>query len=228
MGSCIYWYGWHHRQELKFLENNVRSHDVVVDVGANTGEFTVALAPYATQVLCFEPQSDVLAVLRDNVELNGFKNVTIFPFGLSDSEETAQLYGSSEKTQFGGLNEGLYTRYLTCERSVASGISRFRPLDTVLVETGIKHIDWLKIDVEGAEMSVLKGARETLKRSRPTILIELNEEMCQSAGYSVQDIHQYLTDLEYRGYYLTRTNRLAALRENSLGKSFLNAIYRSS
>lgn len=225
MGSCIYWFGWHHKEELLFLEKNVRPQHVLVDIGANTGEFVVALAPRARQILCFEPQADVLEVLKDNVAINGFTNVIVFPFGLSDRDEIATLYSSSDRVKFGGLNEGLHTRYQSGERDTASGASRFRPLDAVLVESGIKHIDWLKIDVEGAELSVLRGARETLTRSRPRILIELNDDMCRLAGYTAHDIHQFLGDLGYQGYYLSRTNKLIELDERKLDGSLLNAVY---
>ena len=227
MGSCIYWFGWHHKQELLFLESQVRADDVIVDVGANTGEFMVALAPRVCRgkVLCFEPQADVLRILKDNVEINNFSNVVVFPFGLSSSDETAHLYTSTETTQFGGLNEGLYTRYVTEERSTATGLAKFRPLDAVLHEEKIEQINWLKIDVEGAELSVLKGARETLIRSKPKILIELNEDTCRSAGYSVSDIHRYLEGLEYRGYQITAANKLVELQPAHFRDSLLNAVY---
>src|SRR5207244_2913504 len=74
---------------------------------------------------------------------------------------------------------------------------RVRPLDAFLDEAGASRVDLIKIDVEGAEMMVLRGAKQTLQRHRPAIIIELIEELLESMGTSSDEVSRFLAELGY-------------------------------
>ena len=73
-----------------------------------------------------------------------------------------------------------------------------RPLDSILKESGVNRVDVIKIDVEGAELLVLKGAQETLARYHPTLLIEIVDRQLRQMGTSAAEVTQFLTARGYR------------------------------
>jgi FkbM family methyltransferase len=137
------------------------ANDSVIDGGACTGDtgavFSNAVGP-GGRVYCFDPVADHLAILEYNVKQFPHSNVTVMPYGLSDKiilAEPAKLNHYAP-----GFNAG-------------SSIVPLRSLD-YLVHTGeIHHIDFLKLDVEGAEMETIRGARESIHRYKPKLAISL-------------------------------------------------------
>lgn len=184
------------------------NHPVFLDVGANFGVWTLALAaahPKA-HVYCFEPTPNTFAVLSENIALNGFRNVTPLQLAASDSEGVFS-YQLTEKTS-------QYNR-LTPFKPSAVDLDRGRFIDarTIEVKTAglddfcrsrrIDKIGFLKIDVEGAELSVLRGA-ETLLRSRAIelICIEVDPENLREMGDSLEDLASFVREKGYTFHFL--------------------------
>ena len=148
--------------ELEELRKVVGPGAYVVDVGANTGNHTIFFAGpmKAASVIPFEPLPAAAEALRTCVERNALPNVDLscLGFGLSDRNERAKLVFSDR----GGLGSTSLTPDPEGEIVVAK-------LDSMV--SG--RVDLLKIDVEGMEMSVLEGAGELIRRSRPRIFVEV-------------------------------------------------------
>lgn len=84
-----------------------------------------------------------------------------------------------------------------------------RRLDDVLAELGVRKVDFLKLDVEGAELSVLYGAMKLLQReSRPAILAEVQDARTQAWGYAAREIIQFLVRMDYRWYAIAAKGAL--------------------
>lgn len=152
-----------------------------VDVGALVGLYASKMAENAAHTLCFEPLPDARAVLTQNLE--GYKNrVTIRDCALSDKRGEAQLsfpicgqtavkqWASIEK-DFGKLAADFPGRI----DGVASMTVPLRTLDEELIELQLPPVGFLKIDAEGAEEAILRGAQKTLQRDRPFVVCELEE-----------------------------------------------------
>ena len=73
-----------------------------------------------------------------------------------------------------------------------------RTLDSVLNDLGVNQVDVLKIDVEGAEMGVLRGAREMLSRCRPTLMVELDDQLLATMDASSDEVKRFLASFGYR------------------------------
>lgn len=202
MGGSIYWLGKHHWREVNFLKKNLKPDMVMIDVGANQGEFSLLAAKYLTngKVMAFEPQSDMCNLLNENIEVNGFKNVNVFNFGLSDHDSVEKLYTSTEESIHSGIHEGLYTSFPDDTRSEYVQEFRITQLDKVLNDEPLRSVDFMKIDVEGGELMVLKGAYKTLKQYKPKIIIEINAQTFKSAGYDTKDLLEYLAQFGYQAY----------------------------
>jgi FkbM family methyltransferase len=211
IGSSIYWKGFISINELHLLNRILRPGMVFLDVGANQGEFAVYAAkrvPRGT-VVAFEPNPASNQQLRENVALNGFANVVISDVGLLDRAAVMQLYTSDERTHHHhtgpGLampNEGVTTLYQSEFRASRGDLVRTAVLDQLYPGLGLDRLDVLKIDVEGAELPVLRGARETISRYSPIIILELNEETFNAAGYTTRDVLSFLMELGYEFYVI--------------------------
>lgn len=153
---------------------------VVIDIGANIGLHTLGMAAARTckdvLVIAFEANPDMVAKLRCNLALNGFANVRVFSIGLDDRAGTMALglpYAEAQDTYH---NPGRASM-AHMDRAVRTIAVPCKTLDEVLTEerVGCGVVKLVKIDVEGKELDVLRGADAVLRQSAPAIIIEYNQ-----------------------------------------------------
>lgn len=186
-------------QELTaFLSRKMRDLEGdFLDVGANIGFYTLLFCQQNSgTAYAFEPLSVNREQLRRNLSLNGVDNCQVFASGLSDTqEETTLYYHPCNRGAGGTVPSGPGFQSLMREEDAT-----FAPLDEVsgLSET----VSLVKIDVEGHELAVVRGARETLRRQKPTILIELHPDRLEKRGQSVDTLLRELFELGYDGVTL--------------------------
>jgi FkbM family methyltransferase len=172
--------------ELKILAELMPRGGTAVDVGANQGFFAYALAAVADRVVAFEPNPDYAAFAR--WMLRG--RAEVHELALSDKSGRMTFYvpRSDEglALHFAGSLKGTHAQF----RRIDSYEVEVRTLD----EVGLDDVRFIKADVEGSEREVLDGARLTIARDRPTILLELlsgthadpgayTAAICESFGY---------------------------------------------
>ena len=156
-----------------YLSSNVSAGKVFYDVGANVGFFSLLAARLTGpegKVISFEPLPDNLLSLRENVARNHFVNVRILPCALGAANEE-RAFQVSERPTWGklkGVGQEAPDRYLSDIKVTV------RRLDDLVSEGAIPPPDFVKIDVEGAEVEVVEGAIETLSQHGPTLIIELH------------------------------------------------------
>jgi len=141
---------WH---QYEIEGTRVEPNDVVFDCGASEGLFSLRVASRCRKVIAFEPLPDFQAALVRTFA--NASNVEILPFAVGRDRGTVRFHpaaGGSVKSTEGGL------------------MVQQRNLDQVVLDKA-ERIDFLKADIEGAEMEMLEGARETLIRDRPKIAI---------------------------------------------------------
>jgi len=138
---------------------------VVFDVGANAGQYTEMILSSLgkrTKVYCFEPNEATFSVLKSN---HGAKeSVLCYNIGLSDKEESLVLYSNGEISDMASL----YHRHLDHANIIMKPISQIplTTLDLFCKREKVERIDFLKMDVEGHELSVLKGAAQMISSGR--------------------------------------------------------------
>jgi FkbM family methyltransferase len=221
MQSQIFWYGYYNRDIVMVLRKFLKSGMVVIDVGANVGEISLIAAKLVGRSGCvyaFEPQLTVADKLECNIRLNGFSQVTIQKIGLSDKREVREIYCASSKFKDGSKNEGLATLYPSEERETVVGIIELVTLDDFCQSHEISKLDLIKIDIEGSELPVLRGAMGVLRKYMPYIIIEVQQETASKAGYNASDILSLLHDIGYRFELIERRGKLCNVNENSLGE----------
>ncbi len=218
MGASLYWTGFHEFNEMRFLNRFLAEDFTFVDVGANQGEYAVFAARRLSngRVLAFEPTSFFYERLVHNAEQNGLVNVQCFQLGLSDSFGEALIYYNSNNS---ANHEGLASLFPVSGEGGTETI-RMTTLDEIVRQHKVSRVDFIKVDVEGAEWAVLKGAEQVLRKFRPGLMVELNKETAGKAGYAVDDMIAWLESLGYHGYGIAR-DQLVPL----VVRPFSNAVF---
>ena len=173
---------------LDQLLNNVRQGDVVYDIGANTGNYALEVAAALgdqVTVYAFEPQPSLADAIRISAELNGFRSVEVNEIALCDRVGDATIFVPSH-----GIHASLVPR----EDGATAIHCRAETIDNLVSTRRLRPPTVIKVDVEGAEMAVLQGGRDTIARHRPVILFEADEN-CRRFGYSPSDLCAFVQDL---------------------------------
>lgn len=148
--------GFYEPETTKHLLENVSRGQACLDIGANCGYFTLLMARAVGpqgQVVSFEPNQEISRILRWNVKKNGYENIQVRNEAVSNKSGTAQFYRHPQW-------HGMSSLFLRESGSVVQQVNTVR-----IDELSLPHVDWVKIDVEGAECIVLQGMQDTLKRS---------------------------------------------------------------
>lgn len=194
-------YNRHGRQEmLQALCRRCGPDDVLYDVGASVGVYALAVAAGSPRrrVIAYEPAPQTVGRLRANCDRNGCGDrVTVRPVGLGETNES-RLFYISTYPELSGFERESATRWGASVVGTATVTQR--RLDDEIDDQPIPDV--LKIDVEGAGASVLRGARHTLHTHRPVVFIELHRE-----GLSGDRISAIRNELEAADYVIAERDR---------------------
>lgn len=191
--------GAYEDDELNAIGRMLGKDSVIFDIGANTGWYSCHLSVMAgpeSSIYAFEPVFHTFGLLKRNIVLNGLKNVTALNFGLSDREGPALFYVPSWSGSVAASMRPLLeeeNRVVTCNLTT---------LDSFVRQGGIDRMDFVKCDVEGAELMVLRGAMESIERFRPVIYAELLRKWSSKFGYHPDEVIGLLRSLGYGAYCL--------------------------
>ena len=173
--------------ETQTILSFVKPDTIMLDIGANMGFYSIRVAQKAVQgrVIAFEPDPGNYAMLQKNLILNNLNNVDSYNVALSDKKDTLRLY----KHPF---NVGDYRLYNDGD------FAEFVDVPTLRIDDVVdRHVDLIKIDVQGYEYFVLKGGRALLARDKPVVISEFWPRGLYNSGASPAD---YLTMMQELGY----------------------------
>ncbi len=204
--KLVYWKKQHRWTDLGFILHTRAAGDfpeswmrfepgeIGFQVGANRGQYTFAAAQaIGPEGLCIalEPNPTAYVDLLGLAYLNQATNVIVLPFACGAAPMQATFYAEAEMlAKFGDLVFSM-TREVPVQRRVEGFTAQVLPLDSLVRGFGLTRVDFIIIDVEGAELAVLQGAQETLRTFRPRLLIELHGTgdavlpFLQGLGYEV-------------------------------------------
>jgi FkbM family methyltransferase len=164
--------------------------DVVFDIGANVGWFTVLMGQQIKAGMChaFEPTPDFFERLSFNCRLNELAhNVVLNRLALGDRPGSVELY------TFANLGGGHTSTSKLGRTDFSVSTAPMSTLDLYLRQKNVQRIDLIKMDVEGAELSVLKGAETVFRLSPPPMwIIEMNNVTSESFGYEPHDLLRFV------------------------------------
>jgi len=195
----------------KIFEESLNEGDVVIDVGANLGYYSLLSAKLIREkgrVYSFEPMSSAFERLKKNISLNEFKNIKLENKGVSDKEEKLEIFFQNEY-EIGIDQKG--------EKEEVNFIT----IDNYVEKNKIKKLSLLKVDTDGYDFNVLKGSLKTINKLKPKIITleisptEDDTEEYLSLIYSLRDYIVY-SDVggKTKQYYKEEIKKL--LRERGI------------
>jgi len=196
--------------ELKFVRRFVRPGMTVLDIGAHHGFYTLLssrLVGSGGRVIAFEPSPRERSALRLHVWLNRCRNVSVHGLALGSEMSQASLY----------VVQGIESGCNSLRPPVALGgtspvLVTIMPLDAWLTEQRIGQVDFIKLDVEGGELEVLKGAASLLTRApRPVVLAEVQDMRTQAWGFRAKDTIEYLSAKNYTWFSIRGNGDVAEM-----------------
>ncbi len=195
----LYFYGTHdERYIVTKLLNIIKSGDICWDIGANIGFYTCLLASLVEDsgaVVAFEPAARTYGYLKENVSLNQFTNVTVVNKGLGDKQEQRLLHYSEA-----GLAEGTASLKYADGRAASERVT----LDTI--DDLIRELptpEFVKIDVEGYQLEVLRGGEHFLKTRAPLLMAEL-KDVGETNRAIFGELEDYVANLGYQLYKIRK------------------------
>jgi FkbM family methyltransferase len=206
-------YGINYEQgEFLLIKHLVKVSNYFVDVGANTGIFSIyaARSKKDLKVLCFEPHPSNYQRLLNNISINKLTNIQTFPNAIGQEQRTIEFTVPADLSisTTASANE-IFTRNFHRIEHIAIPVKQVS-LDEILLQVPLTWRDVIKIDVEYYELDVLKGAEQTLRTKRPIVIIEIlqyenlilqfpeMEEKLDKNHASL--IFNFLLSLGYHGY----------------------------
>src|SRR5215218_1208671 len=175
--------------------------DIVVDVGAHIGKYTIIASKMVGskgKVIAIEAHPANYDILKRNIVINKLSNVIALNYAVHSTEMLVKLYEPGQEEGFTIYNTIMTDRIsLNNQKYIEVKANR---LDSLLLENGIKEVNWIKIDVEGAEYEVLKGATNILSSSKDiSLLIEIHKLRVNNKTFYEPIIHL----LESKNYKLS-------------------------
>lgn len=220
------------KSEFRLLKQLVKHSKHMVDVGANTGIFSIYAATINSnlEVLSFEPHPSNYQRLLTNVSINKLSNIKVYDYALGpdDSEIEFTVPADMSISTTSSANDGFTRNFHKMEyRKVPV---RQKKLDDILAKIPVTSSDVFKIDVEYYELQVLKGAEATLRNKRPMLIIELlsYKNLVEQfpamrnkvAETHVNDVIDFLANIGYQIYSINNDGLHRVASERS-GRNFL-------
>lgn len=205
-------------KEEEFIKGLDLSGQTVYDIGGDQGIYTLFFARQVGErghVVTFEPNPASHRRIVENVSLNDFRHVDVRRVGVGDKRDKLTFVFPSHDPGRGTADASLGARII--EEKNASIIEiDVSTLDEEIAAHGLPEPDFAKIDVEGLELSVLRGMEATLRRRRPKLFIEIHGADQQSKSENIKQVVNYLSGHGYHirhvesGQTITAANAEAA------------------
>jgi FkbM family methyltransferase len=202
VGADIRTCGYYEPEVVRLMEQVVKPGMEFVDIGAHVGQYTLLTAGLGASVHSFEPNPQTFQLLQYNVQANALTNVRLNQVALADVSKVATIQA--------GPADNIGTCSLGIVRNSKNHfVVQCQSLDSYIEENRITDVHVIKIDVEGSELHVLRGAQGVLSRSKPQIIIEFEERNQCRFGFSCSQLGQFLTDLGYELFQITDSGLLS-------------------
>jgi FkbM family methyltransferase len=195
----------------------LKDDSVIFDIGANIGWYSLNLSGVVSKgkIFAFEPIPKTHDYLVRNIASNKITNVQVQNYGLSEKEGTLEFYFDPKlggSTSLRNLNENSKKVLVKC---------KVKRLDQIAPSLS-KTIDFIKCDVEGAELFVMRGAIETLKKCEPVIFLEMLRKWAKKFDYHPNEIIKLLGTLGYECYYAEngKLRKISEIDDNTMATNF--------
>lgn len=184
------------KENLTFLRNVVRPGDTILDIGAHLGLISLSCSKLAGQggkVYSFEPSPTTYLQLKTILSLNpGGASVHALQMAVGLQNAPISFYESDDE---GSNSNSLVPKHDLKRKPVTVPCTS---IDRFTEENNLEQIHIIKIDAEGVELDVLKGAEQVLRKYRPYLVVAIHPRLIQNYGQRTEDIYTFIVHLNYR------------------------------
>jgi FkbM family methyltransferase len=211
--KSVFWYGYYEKNVSLLWQSLIKEDSIVVDIGANIGYFSLLAAAKARsgRVISFEPVSLFRKQMAKNLDLNSVHNFELLPYCVSNKNELREVFiAGDDNLGMSGLHppENFSGNKETVECIVIDDWRKNRSLPPV---------NFLKIDIEGAEKKALEGMTQLLRNDQPVIFIEIIDSLLSKFSSSATEIYSLLEQHHYKAYEIITPTLLQRIHDHKEG-----------
>ena len=208
------------KQEKEILFLRDFEFKTSVDIGANVGTYTAELQKNSKKVICIEPLKENIRYLKYLIK----KNVKIYNYALSNKKKIEYIYIPKINFNFDYALATLNYKNITNFKEFKRVKIKLKKFDQLFFNTHkSKNIDFIKIDVEGHELEVLKGMNIFLKINKPIFLIEIEKRH----NASFEKVFTFFKKRNYKSYILIENKNLINISRNDFKKIIYKKTYNN-
>ena len=184
-------------EEYNMVCRLINDGDTVFDIGGNIGFYSIHLScQYPnSKFFTFEPIPKTYACLKENVENNNLKNINIYNWGLSNKNDELDFFYYPEGSGNASLSN------LSERDTVVTVKAKIKKLDEEWDSFNVKNVDFIKCDVEGAELFAFEGGKTVISDNKPIVFTEILRKWSAKFGYHPNDILKFFSELGYQCFY---------------------------
>ena len=198
--------------ETNFFSNSFKKGSTFLDVGAQTGYYTLlAHSLGAKKVISIEPDLNSLKILKANIALNNLNNNTyILSIALYDISTSANIKSKRMKLI---PNDDRFSLKNSDKQEIESNSTNFVKTQTIRYDDLKDNylntkIDFIKMDIEGAEFNALKGMKKMLAKDKPSILLSIHPQKMAPFNHKPDEIFSFLNDLNYKCIKISKIKKI--------------------
>jgi len=221
----LLFFGVYEPFETNIFKKQIKKGNIVLDIGANIGYYTLIAAKLVGKdgkVFAFEPDPNNFLLLKKNVKLNNYQNVTLVNKAISDKSKNIKLYLSKN-------NFGDHRIYKSSENRESINIKCIR-LDDYFKKIN-QRVDIIKMDIQGAEWAAIKGMQSLLRKNpNIKIIMEFSSDDLRKFGVNPKEFLDFLANLGFIFYNINEKKdklefiNIDKIMEQFSGKEFTNLL----
>ena len=203
-------------QEINLVKKFIKSGTDSIDVGVYRGVYSYEMSKYSEKVHSFEPNPIIFKYINKNLK-KFIKNIHLYNFALSNQNKTMNLKIPIRNSN---SNKEIFEEYYEMGKATIHNENNFENYENFEIQT--KKIDefnfdnkisLIKIDVEGHELEVIEGAKNTIKRDKPVLLVEIEKQYTKK---EVAESINFINSLGYKSYFFNKKDLKSTTELNNL------------
>ena len=212
-------FGEYESGDSKILFELFSPDAVIFDIGANIGWYALNFANSLNQgrVFAFEPIPLTHQNLLENIALNQSDKIEVFNIALSNFNGISEFFFSPEEL---GASSAMNIRE---DENILKVSCKTQTLDSFVAEKNIEKVDLIKVDVEGGELRVFEGGKNSIQQFKPIVFSEMLRKWAQKFDYHPNDIIRFFAALDYRCFYASESKlkEIFMMDENTVETNFI-------
>ena len=203
-------------QEINLVKKFIKSGTDSIDVGVYRGVYSYEMSKYSEKVHSFEPNPIIFKYINKNLK-KFIKNIHLYNFALSNQNKTINLKIPIRNSN---SNKEIFEEYYEMGKATIHNENNVENYENFEIQT--KKIDelsfdnkisFIKIDVEGHELEVIEGAKNTIKRDKPVLLVEIEKQYTKK---EVAESINFINSLGYKSYFFNKKDLKSTTELNNL------------